>query len=108
MQHDRWKKWRIGQLRRDLKYCHPRWPEESKYIYMEISNISSQGISYFRSYWNFVDWVTYFGILAVILTRILSLAFNDDTFHQLHPRVRQLCQFEYETVTLKHFIYCFR
>lgn len=86
-QHDRWKNWRIEEMNRDLKYCHPRWPEESKYIKMEISNISSQGLSYFESYWNYFDWVTYFGIVAVIITRILSVAINNKTANNLHPKV---------------------
>ena len=75
-------------MKRDLKYCHPRWPEEYKYIEMEIANISSQGISYFQSYWNYFDWVTYFGILAVILTRVLSVAVDNNTANELHPKVR--------------------
>jgi hypothetical protein len=54
---------------------------------MEIASISSQGISYFESYWNYFDWVTYFGILTVILTRILSVAIDNSTANELHPKV---------------------
>ena len=54
---------------------------------MEIASISSQGISYFESYWNYFDWVTYFGILAVILTRILSVGIDNETANELHPKV---------------------
>ena len=54
---------------------------------MEIEDISSQGISYFKSYWNYFDWVTYFGILAVIMTRILSVAIDNKTANDLHPKV---------------------
>ena len=77
----------MQELNRDLKYCHPRWPEESLYIKMEIDNISSQGLSYFQSYWNFFDWITYFGVLTVIITRVLSVSINNKTANDLHPKV---------------------
>ncbi|XP_028415191.1 transient receptor potential cation channel subfamily V member 5-like [Dendronephthya gigantea] len=89
-QHEKWKTWRIGELNRDLKYCHPRWPEECKYIEMEIESISSQGISYFQSYWNYFDWVTYLGIICVILTRVLSVAIDNNTANELHPKVMSI------------------
>ena len=26
----KWKKWRKGELEKDMQFCHPRWPEERK------------------------------------------------------------------------------
>ena len=74
-------------MNRDLKYCHPCWPEEGKYIKMEIDQISSRGISYFKSYWNYFDWITYFVIFAVIVTRVLSVVTDSKTANDLHPKV---------------------
>jgi len=31
-EHNRWQIWRSSELQKDLMYCHPRWPEERKYI----------------------------------------------------------------------------
>lgn len=86
-QHKQWQKWRIGELNRDLKYCHPRWPEEGKYIKMEMDEISKLGLSYFESYWNFFDWITYFAISIVIITRVISVAIDNALANDLHPKV---------------------
>ena len=54
---------------------------------MEIDQISSRGISYFKSYWNYFDWITYFVIFAVVVTRVLSVVTDSKTANDLHPKV---------------------
>lgn len=85
--HQRWKTWRVGQLDQDLKYCHPRWPEERKYLEMERDDVANSGISYFNDAWNYFDWVTYAWILGIIVTRIFAVLLNSETAESLHPRV---------------------
>ena len=85
--HQKWKNWRIRQLDRDLGYCHPRWPEERKYLAMERNEIIDSGISYFNDSWNYFDWVTYGWILGIIATRIFAVVLNSDSARSLHPKV---------------------
>lgn len=85
--HQKWKKWRISQLDSDLHYCHPRWPEERKYLEMERNEIIDSGISYFNDSWNYFDWVTYGWILGIIVTRIFAVVLNNDSARSLHPKV---------------------
>lgn len=85
--HQRWKTWRVRQIERDLKHCHPRWPEERKYLEMERDDVANSGISYFNDSWNYFDWVTYAWILGIIVTRIFSVVLNSETAQSLHPRV---------------------
>lgn len=72
--HRKWQYWRIKELQKDLKFCHPRWPEERKYLEMELREISELGISYFNDAWNYFDWVTYGWVLGMIITRGLDVA----------------------------------
>jgi len=85
--HQKWKNWRIRQLDRDLSYCHPRWPEERKYLAMERNEILDSGISYFNDSWNYFDWVTYGWILGIIATRIFAVGLESVSAHSLHPKV---------------------
>lgn len=85
--HEKWKTWRIRQLEKDLEYCHPRWPEERKYLEMERNDVAESGISYFNDAWNYFDWVTYGWILGVVVTRIFAVVLKNETAHSLHPRV---------------------
>lgn len=85
--HERWKTWRMREIDRDLKFCHPRWPEERKYLEMERNDVSESGISYFNDAWNYFDWVTYAWILGIIVTRIFAVVLKNETAHSLHPKV---------------------
>lgn len=85
--HKRWQTWRIGELNKDIQYCHPRWPEERKYLDMERIDIAESGISYFNDAWNYFDWVTYAWILGIIVTRIFAVALKNEMAHSLHPKV---------------------
>ena len=86
-EHQKWQNWRICELERDVKFCHPRWPEERKYIEAEIADIRNSGISYFNDSWNYFDWVTYGWIVGVVVTRVFAVLLQNDTARSLHPRV---------------------
>ena len=85
--HQKWKRWRISEIDRDLQFCHPRWPEERKYLEMERKEIFDSGISYFNDSWNYFDWVTYGWILGIIVTRIFAVVLQSDSARSLHPKV---------------------
>lgn len=85
--HKRWQTWRVRELEKDLSFCHPRWPEERKYLEMELREIADSGISYFNDAWNYFDWITYGWVSAVIVTRILGVAISNPTARSVHPKV---------------------
>ena len=85
--HQKWQKWRIRELEKDLNFTHPRWPEERKYLEMEIRNIADSGISYFNDAWNYFDWITYAWVLSIVITRLLSVGWGSSIAKSLHPKV---------------------
>lgn len=85
--HQRWKRWRIAEIEKDLEHSHPRWPEERKYLEMERNDILDSGISYFNDAWNYFDWVTYGWILGIIVTRIFAVVLGSGAARSLHPKV---------------------
>lgn len=63
---EKWKSWRVGQIRRDIQNCHPKCPDEEEFLVSEIKQIEDKLPSYFSDGWNYIDWVTYF--LCVVVT----------------------------------------
>ena len=84
--HVRWQTWRRIELETDLNYCHPRWPEERKYVIQELEGVKEEKISYFSDSWNILDWITFFGIIAGVLARIAALL-GDSTANKVHKRI---------------------
>lgn len=65
-QFKKWKVWRTTEVEKDMKYCHPRWPQEEQYLLDEISNINHQSPSYFSEFWNYFDWFIYISLMVVV------------------------------------------
>lgn len=86
-EHHKWLEWREKQLISDLDYCHPRWPEERKYIKQEMTALHSQDVSYFHDSWNYFDWVTYAMIGITILTHIIKVTDASPTTAKVNRRV---------------------
>ena len=36
---EKWREWRASELEDDIKYCHPRWPQETQYLQSEIDAV---------------------------------------------------------------------
>ena len=85
--HFAWTQWKTKNLQKDLKFCHPRWPEEEKYLNSELEQIREYQRTYFRDAWNIIEWVSYVVVLTLIFTRILAVATNNETANKIHPRV---------------------
>jgi len=88
--HNRWRQWRTRHVEKDLQYCHPRWPEERKYLESELAQIRTYQRTYFREPWNIFEWIAYFVILTLAITRVLSVATNNKTAEEVHPRIYAL------------------
>ena len=86
-EHQKCNHWREEQLVSDLDYCHPRWPEEQKYINQEITALHSQDVSYFHDSWNYFDWLTYLMIAITMVTHVVKIAEGSATTAKLNRRI---------------------
>ena len=77
-------------MKKDMQYCHPRWPEEKQYLTSELEQIRTFQRTYFREPWNIFEWVAYLVVLTLILTRILSVASGDKMAEDIHPKIYAL------------------
>ncbi|XP_070555880.1 transient receptor potential cation channel subfamily V member 3-like isoform X2 [Ptychodera flava] len=68
-----WKQWKTEELLRDTEFCHPRWPQERKYIDREIEELNDMGPSYFSDSWNYFDWFVYILLLSCAIIHIVDI-----------------------------------
>lgn len=73
-QRDEFIRWRENELTRDIKFCHPRWPEERAYIEREIAELAELKPSYLVDWWNYFDWLTYLFIFSTIICHFVSIS----------------------------------
>lgn len=53
-----WKKRRTADVTKDLEFCHPRWPEERKFLESELKDLDKMSPKYFKDYWYVLQTVT--------------------------------------------------
>ncbi|XP_065055381.1 transient receptor potential cation channel subfamily A member 1-like isoform X4 [Rhopilema esculentum] len=83
--YNQWRQWRTRQVERDIDYCHPRWPEEKKYLDSELQQIRTYQRTYFRDPWNIFEWITYGVVLTLVITRMMAVFSSNKTAEQIHP-----------------------
>ena len=88
--YNRWRQWRTRQVERDIDFCHPRWPEEKKYLDSELQQIRTYQRTYFRQPWNIFEWITYGVVLTLAITRIMAVVSSNKTAEQIHPHAYAL------------------
>ncbi|XP_066918568.1 transient receptor potential channel pyrexia-like [Clytia hemisphaerica] len=76
---ERFKRWRESNIQRDLKFAHPRWPEERAYLEREIRACEDYTSSYFRDRWNFLDWLTQFLMVATIILHLFNITYHTNS-----------------------------
>ena len=86
-EHQSWIAWKTTDLSRDKEYCHPRWPEELRYLEQELKTLRSQRALLFKDAWNHFEWFTCTVLLATVLTYIMNFVYHSDTAYQVHMRV---------------------
>ncbi|XP_031555285.1 transient receptor potential cation channel subfamily V member 4-like [Actinia tenebrosa] len=86
-EHRRWKRWREAELYKDLEYCHPRWPGERLYLMQEIDILRHQEPTYFKDAWNIFDWISYFLILASMITHFVAIFTDYRAMSKIHTNV---------------------
>eukprot|EP00058_Branchiostoma_floridae_P024192 XP_002609682.1 hypothetical protein BRAFLDRAFT_123581 [Branchiostoma floridae] len=82
-----WQKWRTAEIRKDLTFCHPRWPEERAFLLREIDQIQDQKSSYFSDFWNLFDWTLYLLLLVCITTHIVDVFAHSKELARWHIRI---------------------
>ncbi|XP_030838679.1 transient receptor potential cation channel subfamily A member 1 isoform X3 [Strongylocentrotus purpuratus] len=68
-----WRNWRITEIEKDFKFCHPQWPQERQYLDQEVAEIKEQAPSYFADKWNLFDWLIYISLLIVTLLHVVDI-----------------------------------
>ncbi|XP_069478241.1 transient receptor potential channel pyrexia-like [Ambystoma mexicanum] len=82
-----WKDWRQQELTKDLRFCHPMWPEEKQYIQKGIKDLDESHPAYLKDFWNLFDWLVYLMLLVVITTHIAEVVEQDNPdLHLSHVR----------------------
>lgn len=73
-------------MERDLQYCHPRWPEERRYLNSEMELIRSSSLSYLKNGWNIFEWLAFVVVLLVVFTRVASCLSSNPVADKIHYR----------------------
>ncbi|KAI8478980.1 LON peptidase N-terminal domain and RING finger protein 2 [Branchiostoma belcheri] len=82
-----WQKWRTEEIKKDLTFCHPRWPEEREFLLREIEQIQEQKSVYFSDFWNLFDWTLYLLLLVCITTHIVDVFAHSTELARWHIRI---------------------
>eukprot|EP00118_Oscarella_pearsei_P013731 m.112623 g.112623 ORF g.112623 m.112623 type:complete len:838 (+) comp37445_c0_seq1:51-2564(+) len=86
-QHTGWVKWRTREHNRDLHFCHPKYPEEKKYLLQEIKQIHDSGPAYFSDGWNLIDWLSYILLSAAIIAHVIDVVDHSESVAVVHARL---------------------
>ena len=86
-EHQSWIAWKTTDLSRDKEYCHPRWPEELRYLEQELKSLRGQRALLFKDAWNHFEWFTCTILLATVLTYVANYFYHSDTTYKVHMRV---------------------
>ena len=80
--------WHIEQTERDLEYCHPRWPEEQRYLDQEIERLKrGKKGGFIPDGWMIIDWSIHLAVWVIIFTRIAAVVTDSDEIKQYHIRI---------------------
>ncbi len=86
-EHQSWIAWKTTDLSRDKEFCHPRWPEELRYLEQELKSLRGQRALLFKDAWNHFEWFTCTILLATVLTYLVNYFYHSDTAYRVHMRV---------------------
>ena len=82
-----WKAWKIRDLERDLEFCHPRWPEEARYLECEIKMIKDSNALHFQDSWNYLEWVCCTLIVTAIISHLTNIFLRTPMTYAVHVRI---------------------
>ncbi|RUS78045.1 hypothetical protein EGW08_014184 [Elysia chlorotica] len=85
--HEEYEQRRTEDINRDLNFCHPRWPEEEKYLRQEIGELQNLKPKYFSDMWNIFDWLCYVMLIICMVTHIADVANHTEKIARAHIRL---------------------
>ncbi|XP_059144999.1 uncharacterized protein LOC131932143 [Physella acuta] len=88
--HNSWEEKRKKDIERDKQYCHPRWPEERKYLDGELGEIEKLKPKYFSDAWNIFDWICYILLLVCMATHIADIISHTELLARAHIRLMSI------------------
>ncbi|XP_041866650.1 transient receptor potential channel pyrexia [Melanotaenia boesemani] len=83
-----WQEWAEQRLQDDLRYSHPMWPQERRFLLDQIAQIHRIRGSYSQDLWNVFDWLAY---------SLLTASFSVHMADVFHPSVTL------QTISLRFF-----
>lgn len=75
----KYKRSRMQELKRDLPYCHPRWPQESKFVKEEIKRVESERVASLYDMWYYLDVICFLGLVLLTITRLILVEIDFNT-----------------------------
>lgn len=82
----KWKGYREKELERDLPYCHPRWPEEKRYLDSEIKSVREERLLSSQDSWFYIDWLALLLILASGVSHAMFFFLKTREVYNIHIR----------------------
>ena len=81
--YSNWTEWRTKEIKRDLEYCHPQWPQEKAFVERQVQTAHGQRTStYFQDVWNYVDCIMYVMLTVVFILHFVTVLAKDDVFNE--------------------------
>ena len=82
-----WKNYRETSLSRDKPFCHPQWPDESRYVDSEIKRVREHRWLLSHDQWIYVDWTALFLIIAAAISHVVFFSHGSGNTHTVHVRI---------------------
>ncbi|XP_066918274.1 transient receptor potential channel pyrexia-like [Clytia hemisphaerica] len=77
---------RSQEIKRDLPYCHPRWPQEGKFINGELKKITSTPLASIYDIWYYMDCLSFLGLVILVISRAIIVEADFATEKDLYFR----------------------
>ena len=85
--HQKWVTWRTRELEKDLRYCHPQWPEERRYLEQEIKSLDEDKPLIFHDSWNYLEWITCAMLAATVASHVIDYLGRTNITFLVHIRI---------------------
>jgi hypothetical protein len=78
--------YREKELERDLPYCHPRWPDEKRYLDGEIKAVREERLLSSQDGWFYIDWVALILIMGSAISHATFFFLDTEKVYNIHIR----------------------
>lgn len=78
--------YREKELERDLPYCHPRWPDEKRYLDGEIKAVREERLLSSQDGWFYIDWIALILIMGSAISHATFFFLDTKKVYNIHIR----------------------